>query len=63
MHSLISLVDDNHMDNKLKEIFVYVFYGSVVNNQPKNDDWTLFHMHAATHGKRWLDCTDIRAHR
>ena len=38
MHCLISLVDDNHMDNKLKEIFVYVFYGSVVNNQPKNDD-------------------------
>ena len=33
---LISLVNDNHIDNNLKEILVYVYLGSIVNNQPKN---------------------------
>ena len=35
MHSLISLVSYNHMDNYLKEILVYVYLGAIVNNQPK----------------------------
>ena len=30
MHGLISLVNDNHVDN-LKEILVYVCFGSIVN--------------------------------
>ena len=33
-HSLISLVNDNHMDNSLKEILVYVCFGSIINNLP-----------------------------
>ena len=36
-HGLISLVNYNHVDNNLKEILVYVHFGSIVNNQPKND--------------------------
>ena len=36
MHSLISWVNDNHMDNNRKEILGYVYYGSVVNNWPQN---------------------------
>ena len=35
---LISLVNDNHMDNNLKEILVYIYSELTVNNQPKNDD-------------------------
>ena len=35
MHSLISLVNDNHMDNNLKEILVFVYFGLFVNN-PKS---------------------------
>ena len=31
MHGLISLVNDNHVDNNLKEILVYVCFGSIVN--------------------------------
>ena len=34
--ALISLVNDNHMDNNLKEILVYAYFGSIVNNQHKN---------------------------
>ena len=34
--ALISLVNDNHMDNNLKEILVFVYFGSIVNNQHKN---------------------------
>ena len=36
MRDLISLVDDKHEDNKLKKILVYVFFGLIVNNWPKN---------------------------
>ena len=36
-HSLISLVDDNHMDSKLKEILVSIYSVMIINNQPKND--------------------------
>ena len=36
MRSWITLVNDNHVDNYLKEILAFVYYGSVVNNQPKN---------------------------
>ena len=35
---MISLVNDNHMDNNLKEILVYVYLGSIVNNEPKHDE-------------------------
>ena len=35
MRDLISFVNDNHVDNNLKEILVYVYFGSIVNNQPK----------------------------
>ena len=36
MCGLIPLVNDNHVDNNLKEILVYVYYGSNVNNRPEN---------------------------
>ena len=35
MCSLISLVLDNHVDNNLKEILLFVYYGLIVNSQPK----------------------------
>ena len=35
MSGLISLVNDNHADSNLKEILVYVYFGSIVSNQPK----------------------------
>ena len=35
MRSLISVVNNNHMDKYLKEILAFVYYGSTVNNQPK----------------------------
>ena len=31
----ISLVNDNHVDNNLKEMLAFVYYGSIVNNRPK----------------------------
>ena len=34
MHSLISLVNDNHADNSIQEILVYVYFGST-GNHPK----------------------------
>ena len=36
MVGLISLVNDNHVNNNLKEILVYIYSGSIVNNPPKN---------------------------
>ena len=36
MRGLISFVNDNHMKKYLKEISVYVYYGSSVNNWPNN---------------------------
>ena len=30
------MVNDNHVDNYLKEILAFVYYGSIVNNQLKN---------------------------
>ena len=30
------LVNDNPVDNNLKGILVYVYFGSIVNNRPKN---------------------------
>ena len=39
--SLISLVNDNHVDNYLKEIIAFVYYGSNVNNRPRSVDSTL----------------------
>ena len=35
MGGMITLVIDNHMDNYLKEILAFVYYGLIVNNQPK----------------------------
>ena len=35
MCSLISLVNDNHVDNNLKEILLFVYYGLIVNSRPK----------------------------
>ena len=35
MCSLISLVLDNHVDNNLKEILLFVYYGLIVNSRPK----------------------------
>ena len=31
----MSLVNDNHVENNLKEILVCIYYGSIVNNLPK----------------------------
>ena len=36
MSQMIQLVNDNHVDNYLKEILAFVYYGSTVNNQPQN---------------------------
>ena len=38
MGGLITLVNDNHVDNYLKEILAFVYYGSIVNNWPKKTD-------------------------
>ena len=32
----VTLVNDNHVDNYLKHILAFVYYGSIVNNRPKN---------------------------
>ena len=37
MRGLITLVDDNHVDNCLKKILAFVYYGSIVNIRPKNE--------------------------
>ena len=37
MHGLIILVNDNHVDNYLKEILAFVYYGSFVNNRPNKN--------------------------
>ena len=34
-HYLDLLVNDNHVDNNLKEKLVYVYFGSIVNNQAR----------------------------
>ena len=36
-NGLILLVSDNNVDNNLKDISVYVYFGSNINNQPKNE--------------------------
>ena len=36
MRGLIKLVNDNHVDNYLKDILAFVYYGSIVNNRSKN---------------------------
>ena len=36
MLDLITLVNDNHVDNYLLEILAFVYYGSIVNIRPKN---------------------------
>ena len=38
MRGLITLVSSYHVDNYLKEILAFVYYGSTVNNRP-NDPW------------------------
>ena len=34
MSGLITLVNDNHLDNYLKEILAFVYYSLIVNNRP-----------------------------
>ena len=36
MHGSITLVKDNHVDNYLKEILAFVYYGSMVKYRPEN---------------------------
>ena len=36
MRGLITFVNDNHADKYLKKILLFVYYGSTVNNRPKN---------------------------
>ena len=36
VRGLITLVNDNHVDNYLKKILAFVCYGSIVNSRPKN---------------------------
>ena len=38
---LISLVNDYHVDNSLKESLVYKYFGSIVNNRSKNGHWAI----------------------
>ena len=33
------MVNNNHIDNYLKEILVFVYYGSIVNKRPKKNDY------------------------
>ena len=35
MRGLITLVNDNHVDNYLKEILAFLYYGSIVNSRSK----------------------------
>ena len=35
MRGLITLVNDNHVDNYLKENLAFLYYDSTVNNRPK----------------------------
>ena len=35
MRGLITLVNDNRVDNYLKKILAFVYFGSTVNNLPK----------------------------
>ena len=41
MRSLITLVNDNRVDNYLKEMLAFVYHGSIVNNQPKKSNKSL----------------------
>ena len=36
MRGLVSSVSDNHVDNYLKEILAFLYYGSILNNRHKN---------------------------
>ena len=36
MWSLVTLVNDNHVDSHFNEIFSFVYNGSMVNNWPQN---------------------------
>ena len=36
MRGLVSLVNDNRVDNTLKEVLVHVYLSSIVNNGPEN---------------------------
>ena len=36
MRGWITLVKDNHVVNFLKGILAFVYYGSIINNRPKN---------------------------
>ena len=56
MHGLITLVSDNHVDNYLKEILVFVYYGSIVNDQPNNGSLNYKHMHAQISPKHRKIC-------
>ena len=52
---LISWVNDNHADNYLKEILVYVYYGSIVNGRPKKEK-----KKNETSAKALADCLSIK---
>ena len=47
MRGLITLVSDNHVEYCLKEILAFIYYGLIVNNQPKQ-----FRMALARQGQR-----------
>ena len=36
MRGSITSINDNHVDNYLEEILAFVYYGSILNNRPKN---------------------------
>ena len=42
---MISLVNENHVGNKIKELLVYVYSGSFVNNRPKNSRFAAITKH------------------
>ena len=48
-HSLISLVNDNHVDNYLKEILAFVYYGSIINIRPKNVNVKIMNVYELLH--------------
>ena len=66
MHTrcLTSLVNDNHVDNNIKEILVYAYFGSIVNYRPRRGETQRLSLIRLT-GKHVACCitsTSLRKH-
>ena len=54
MRGLISFINDNHMENSLKDFSVYVYFGSIVKYRSKIRTHADAHMHTHTNTKQHL---------